>query len=296
VHWYAKVPRELKTREMIVSPTTLMSAGAPAGDVAKITSWPVPSGANAMLKRRVLPTPTVTVKGLNASPGVKMSTVVGAGDVGEVGGVGALSEPLHAASVTVSNTRVARRACIDSRFGGRDSLLKEACMKHTTVGGRWFLVVVAAAFALSACGSNTEAPTSPTQPVTPTQPTTPVTPPTPADTALVGVFNLSTVNANTLPATILSDSAYSLAVVSATMTMQTGGHFVLAIATRETVDGNVSLYSDTTTGTWSATGSTITLTRAADGSVFTATWDGTHLAVTQMDDTAKDIYLYLRAP
>jgi hypothetical protein len=173
-------------------------------------------------------------------------------------------------------------------------------MKHTTRGARWFPPLIAAAFALAACGGSTEAPTVPTQPGTPTQPTTPVTPVNPTGpvdtTTLIGTFNLSTVNTKALPVTILADSAYSLAVVSATVTMQAGDHFVLAITTRETVDGNVSAYSDTTAGAWTVSGTTITLTSSTDGSVFTATWDGTHLTVTQMDDTAKDTYLYLRAP
>lgn len=169
-------------------------------------------------------------------------------------------------------------------------------MKHTAVRAWWFPVAVAAAFAVAACGGNTEAPTSPTQPGTPTQPTTPVGPTTPADTTLIGIFNLSTVNSKALPVTILADSAYSLAVVSATVTMQSSNHYVLAITTRETVDGNVSAYSDTTTGSWTASGANITLTDSTDGSVVTATWDGTHLVVSQMDDTAKDSYLYLRAP
>jgi len=141
---------------------------------------------------------------------------------------------------------------------------------------------------LAACAGS---PTSPgTQPPPPT-------PPAVVDSTMIpGSYGLSTVNTKALPVVILSDSLYKLEVISAAATMTSGHHFTLAITTRETVDGNVSIYTDTVAGTWSVSGLTITLVSAADGSVATATWDATHLVVTQMDATAKDSYGYVRKP
>src|ERR1019366_5576931 len=92
VHTYSNVPRALNTRETTVSATILMSAGAPGGEAPNIALWPVPSEAFEMLKRTVLPAPTVIEKGLYMLPGVKTSTVVGGAEAGEVP-----PDPLHAA-------------------------------------------------------------------------------------------------------------------------------------------------------------------------------------------------------
>jgi hypothetical protein len=133
---------------------------------------------------------------------------------------------------------------------------------------------------------------SPTSPGTPPPP-----PPAVVDSTMIpGSYGLSTVNTKALPVVILSDSLYTLEVTSAAATMTSGHHFTIAITTRETVDGNVSIYTDTVAGTWSVSGLTITLVSAADGSVATATWDATHLVVTQMDATARDSYGYVRKP
>jgi hypothetical protein len=111
MHAYSKVPRVVKTRATTVSATTLMSAGAPAGDTPKITLCPVPSGAFAMLKRTVLPTPIVTENGLKMLPGVKTSTVVGAVEAGDAG-----DAPPHAEIAAIKEQRVrTMRAGMDSR-------------------------------------------------------------------------------------------------------------------------------------------------------------------------------------
>lgn len=119
---------------------------------------------------------------------------------------------------------------------------------------------------------------------------------TPDSATIPGSYGLSTVNTKTLPVVILTDSAYTLQVVSASATMTSSHRFTIAITTRETVDGNGSVYTDTVSGSWSVSGLTITLVSAADSSVATATWDATHLVVAQMDATAKDSYGYVRKP
>ena len=149
--------------------------------------------------------------------------------------------------------------------------------------------LLAAVLSFAACAGS---PTSPgTQPPPPTPPNT-----APDPATIPGSYGLSTVNTKTLPVVILADSLYKLEVISATATMTSANHFTIAITTRETVDGYMSIYTDTVAGTWSVSGLTITLVSATDGSVATATWDATHLVVTQMDATAKDSYGYVRKP
>ena len=146
-------------------------------------------------------------------------------------------------------------------------------------------LVLAVTIAAAACGGSGS----------PTSPSNQPTPPSVVDSTMIpGNYGLSTVNAKTLPVVILSDSAYTLEVLAATAAMTSADRFTIAITTRETVDGNVSIYADTITGTWSVSGKTITLVSAADGSVATATWDATHLVVAQTDATAKDSYVYVR--
>jgi hypothetical protein len=155
----------------------------------------------------------------------------------------------------------------------------------TTRRAAWSLSTLALAIGLAACAGS---PTSPS-----------VTPPPPVvvdSTMIPGSYGLSTVNTKALPTVILSDSLYKLEVISATATMTSAHHFTIAITTRETVDGNVSTYTDTVAGSWSVSGLTITLVSVADGSVATATWDATHLVVSQMDATARDSYGYVRKP
>ena len=116
MHTYSNVPRAVKTRETTVSATMLTSAGAPGGDAPNIALCPVPSEALEMLKRTVLPTPTVIEKGLNTLPGVKTSTVVGAGEVGDPP-----FDPLHAAVDQIRAKQMsARRAGMDSVHGCDD--------------------------------------------------------------------------------------------------------------------------------------------------------------------------------
>jgi hypothetical protein len=143
---------------------------------------------------------------------------------------------------------------------------------------------LALVIAVAACAGG-HSPTSPTPPNT-----------TPDSATIPGTYGLSTVNTKTLPVVILTDSLYKLEVISAAATMTSGHHFTIVITTRETVDGNVSVYTDTVAGSWTVNGLTITLVSAADGSVATATWDATHLVVAQKDATASDSYGYVRKP
>jgi len=163
--------------------------------------------------------------------------------------------------------------------------------QHGQVLAATALGLAMAAAAVEAC-SGGASPTAPTQPTKPTQPTQP----TPLDTtALFGNYLLSSVNTKALPVTILSDSLYSLDVMSATVALTAGTQFVIAMTTRETVDGHPSTYVDSASGTWTLHDSTLTLTNKADGTVVTANWDGTHLTLVQKDDTATDSYVYMRS-
>lgn len=142
-----------------------------------------------------------------------------------------------------------------------------------------WLTLVAAAIGFAACSKDGA---SPSQPVVP-------------DTInMRGTYVLATVDAKNLPVTILSDTNYSLDITAATLALQAGGRFVVATTTRETVATHPSMYLDSVRGTWTLSGSKVTLTDQLDGSVTTATWDGSHMTYVQMFDVATNTYAYIK--
>lgn len=106
------------------------------------------------------------------------------------------------------------------------------------------LVLAAVLGAAVACGSD-----SPAGPAAP-KATDPVT----------GMFSLSTVNTDPLPFSVFADAGYTLEVTSGTADVRANGQFILVLTTRETVAGHASVYVDSTTGTWTQNGATVTFT------------------------------------
>ena len=105
-------------------------------------------------------------------------------------------------------------------------------------------------------------------------------------------YTLVSVDAKTLPATMYSDTGYSVEVTAGTITLNPDKSFAGSITTRETVDGKASVYVDHAAGSWvEASGGAITLTPTG-GPTRSAAWSGTRLTVTQSDG----VFVYSRAP
>lgn len=97
------------------------------------------------------------------------------------------------------------------------------------------------------------------------------------DDPVAGAFVLTTVNTVAPPFTLFNESGFALELTGSTLSLRTGGQFVLAITTRETVVGFPSVFVDSTVGNWTQNRGAVSLT-ASSGESAMATWDGTRLA------------------
>ncbi len=211
-----------------------------------------------MFQRTVVPTFTVTNAGLNTNPGVKTSTVVVPGSL--IGCVGALSPP-HA----------------ERRAHMAPANISDRMVKPLRVGFPWKTLVAMGMLWLGACAS--ESATGPSTPATPE-----------------GSFSLSMIDTKALPYSMFADTGYALDVMSGSLSITPDRKWVSRMTTRETVAGNVSTYSDSTFGTWSAVqGSTsASLLNAETNVISTATWTIGDITVNDVTNGVTRRILYRR--
>lgn len=150
-----------------------------------------------------------------------------------------------------------------------------------TIGRAQALVRVAsalcAAVLIAACGS--ESPSGPGS----------------TDSSPVGAYAIASVNAEPLPFAMFSDTNYLYEVTSGSLALTADGKYQNVMHFRQTIPGNVSLFVDSTTGTWVLNGSTITLTDAADSTIDSAAFAAGKLKFTETNGVATDVYVYSRS-
>ena len=141
----------------------------------------------------------------------------------------------------------------------------------------WSVVPLAAVLAITACGG--DGPTGPSVPATPE-----------------GAFTLQTIDAKSLPFTMYADGAYTLEVQSGTLSITANGKWVAKATTRETVAGIVSVYNDSTFGTWTQVqgSKTAALVNTESSTTSNATWGATDITVTEVDGTTTRRIVYRR--
>lgn len=110
-----------------------------------------------------------------------------------------------------------------------------------------------------------------------------------------GSFTLATVNTNPPPYVMFDDSGFKLEIQGSTMALQTGGRFVLAITTRETVAGFASIYVDSTFGTWQQNAGNVTLTDTSN-TASPAIWDGVRLSFSMESEDGTVALVYRKDP
>lgn len=112
-------------------------------------------------------------------------------------------------------------------------------------------------------------------------------------TSPIASYLLSTVDSKALPITVFSDTGYVVEFTAGAITLSADKSYSRFVTSRETVDGNVSLYVDSEAGTWvQASGSGAIMLTPQFASSRSALWSGLQLTVTQSDGVFK----YLRAP
>ncbi len=143
------------------------------------------------------------------------------------------------------------------------------------------VVCVAAAVAsvalAAACGGSE----SPSGPGNTSGPTTPV-----------GAWTIATVNAKTLPFTMFSDTNYLYEVTGGTFSFTSDGKYSRTITYRQTIPGNVSLFVDSSSGTWVLSASKLMITDGADSSLDSATFASGKLTFTETNGAATNTFVY----
>jgi hypothetical protein len=109
-----------------------------------------------------------------------------------------------------------------------------------------------------------------------------------------GEFTLNTIESKALPYMMYSDTGYTLEITSGSLSIKSDGKWVSKITSRETVDGFVSTYSDSTFGTWTQSSGTMALLNTESSVTSNATWTSTDVTVTEVDGTVSRKISYRR--
>jgi hypothetical protein len=109
-----------------------------------------------------------------------------------------------------------------------------------------------------------------------------------------GNYSISTINGKPLPATLVSDGAFSVAVSNGSLALTGDGKYTAVITQVWTVPGDVSTYVDTTKGTWVLNGASVDFTDGADGTKQSATWSGSQLTMNIVEGSVTTSLVYTR--
>jgi hypothetical protein len=149
-------------------------------------------------------------------------------------------------------------------------------LRRWTIGWKRSLVCAGtvAAIGLTACGGDASGPNVSNTPV--------------------GSYTISTVNGKALPAAIFSETDYKLEVTSGSLVLTTDGKYSTVTTTRQTVPDNVSIFVDSTGGTWVLSGSQVQFTDAQDSSKVSAAWGNGQLTFSETDGGVTTTLVYAK--
>jgi hypothetical protein len=86
---------------------------------------------------------------------------------------------------------------------------------------------------------------------------------------------------------------YKLEITSGTLSLAVDGTYSSVMNSRVTIPGVVSLYVDSTGGTWVLTGTNVMLRSAPDGLTDNATWSNTgQLTFAEVDGATTTTFIY----
>ena len=111
----------------------------------------------------------------------------------------------------------------------------------------------------------------------------------------VGSYSITTVNGKALPVALFNDPSYTYEVTNGSIALTSDGKYTVVTNFRQTIPGNVSLFSDSTFGTWVQAGSQINFKNAQDTTAKDqATWAGTQLTFSLTDGSVTTTYVYTK--
>jgi hypothetical protein len=100
-----------------------------------------------------------------------------------------------------------------------------------------------------------------------------------APTSIAGTYNLQTIDGDEPPVTVWDEPGLKIEIISGNFVLAANETFTTTVNLRETSDGQVQTDSETLSGTYSVSGSTVTFV-LADGDSETATIAGDTLTFT----------------
>lgn len=103
-----------------------------------------------------------------------------------------------------------------------------------------------------------------------------------------GVYSLQTINGSSLPYLIAQIGADKDEITGSSLTIAAGGSFTLTISVRHTRNGVTTTESPSGVGTWSQTGSAVTLTPSTGSGALTGSMSGNTLTI--VDEKATWVY------
>lgn len=117
----------------------------------------------------------------------------------------------------------------------------------------------------------------------------------PSNTTPVGSYTITTVNGKALPVAVFNEPSYKYEVTAGSIALTSDGKYTVITNFRQTIPGNVSMFIDSTFGTWSQTGPQINLVNAQDTTAKDqATWAGLQLTFALSDGKATTTYVYTK--
>jgi len=130
--------------------------------------------------------------------------------------------------------------------------------------------------AIAACGSDSSPPVDPTSPDTP-----------------VGNYSITTVNAKALPAAVIDTTNYKFEILSGALNLTADGKYTEVTRFRETIPDNTSTFVDSTFGTWTRSGTQISLKNGEDpNAMSTGTWAGMQMTFVMVDSAFTTTFVY----
>jgi len=117
----------------------------------------------------------------------------------------------------------------------------------------------------------------------------------PGEPGVVGSYSITTVNGKTLPVALFNEATYKYEVTNGSISLTGDGKYTVVTNFRQTIPGNISLFTDSTFGTWSQSGSVINFKNAQDTTAKDqATWVGTQLTFALTDGKVTTTYVYTK--
>ncbi len=117
----------------------------------------------------------------------------------------------------------------------------------------------------------------------------------PISTNVDGSYSLSTVNGSKVPYVLAADGSYRQELSSGALILSVDSSYIARSTTTDYITGvTPQAYPDSSSGKWTRSGNTVTLTNSFDQSVVTATFTGSTLVVTQTMLGAAATLIYSR--